>query len=137
MENVDRNSLETREKMPQKVISGNDNQRPVKKVKREYSRVEVSWPATILTAQGPIEGETKNISFRGALIILRELPDLNGPLRLAIEIPNELHAILATVELIRLDIDDIGNDGPSYALGVRFRDISEYDLQFLASAVLH
>ena len=137
MENVDRNSLETREKMPQKVISGNDNQRPVKKVKREYSRVEVSWPDTILTAQGPIEGETKNISFRGALIILRELPDLNGPLRLAMEIPNEQHAILATVELIRLDIDDIGNDSPSYALGVRFRDISEYDLQFLASAVLH
>ena len=55
---------------------------------------------------------------------------------MAIEIPNELHAILATVELIRLDIYDIGNDGPSYALGVRFKDISEYDLQFLASAVL-
>lgn len=137
METVDRNGLGTREKIPQKVISGNDNQRPVKKVKREYSRVEGSWPATILTAQGPIEGEVKNISLGGALIILRDLPDLNAPLRLAIEIPNELHAILATVELIRLDIDDIGNDGPSYALGVRFRDISEYDLQFLASAVLH
>jgi hypothetical protein len=33
---------------------------------REYARAKVSWPLSILTVQGPLEGEVRDISLTGA-----------------------------------------------------------------------
>lgn len=110
--------------------------RPTKKA-REYARAKVSWPLSILTAQGPLEGEVRDISLTGALIHCHELPDPDRPIPMAIEIPEQHHSIFATGEMIRLDIKGGETDHPSFLLGVRFAEISEDDLSFLSQKVLH
>jgi hypothetical protein len=76
---------------------------------------------SIFRSQGPIEGEVRNISLTGALIRCLEIPDPDEALRLGIEI----------------DIQDYDSDYYSYLLGVHFTEISEKDLRFLASRILH
>ena len=106
--------------------------------KREYTRVELSLPISILTGKGAIDGEAKNLSLGGACIILRELPSLDGvPLSLVIELPGCNYAILATAEVVRLEIYDVDGPSISYSLGVKFIDISQHDLSFLATKVFH
>ncbi len=104
---------------------------------REYSRAKVSWPLSILSVEGPLEGEVKDISLTGALIHCHELPDPDRPIPLAIEIPEQNHSIFATGEMIRLDIEEAEADHPSFLVGVRFAEISEEDLSFLSQNVLH
>ena len=130
-----------------KLISGNMtpqvlqqtlDRKTMARQKREYTRVEVSVPISILTGEGAIDGKAKNLSLGGACIILRELPSLNGvPLSLVVELPGCNYAILATAEVVRMEIYDV--DGPSiiYSLGVKFIDISEDDLSVLATKVFH
>ena len=107
------------------------------KKEREYSRAKVSWPLSILTVQGPVEGEVRDISLTGALIHCHELPDPNQSIPMAIEIPELQHSLFATGEMIRLDIEEGESDNPSFLVGVRFADISEEDLSFLSTKVLH
>lgn len=109
---------------------------PTKKA-REYARAKVSWPLSILTVQGPVEGEVRDISLTGALIHCRELPDPDKLIPMAIEIPEQQHSIFATGEMIRLDIVDVEKDQPSFLLGVRFAEISDDDLGFLSQKILH
>jgi hypothetical protein len=107
------------------------------KREREYSRAKVSWPLSILTLHGPLEGEVRDISLTGALIHCHELPDPDRPIPMAIEIPEQHHSIFATGEMVRLDVKDGETDHPSFLLGIRFADISEEDLGFLSQKVLH
>ena len=104
---------------------------------REYARAKVSWPLSILTVQGPLEGEVRDISLTGALIHCHELPDPDSPIPMAIEIPEQHHSIFATGEMIRLDIEGEEREHPSFLLGIRFAEISEEDLSFLSQKVLH
>jgi hypothetical protein len=107
------------------------------KQRREHSRIEVSWPMSIFSPTGPIDGEVLNISLTGALIRCLEIPDPNEALRLGIEILEHSHVMFATAETVRLDIEDYDSDYYSYLLGVHFTEISEKDLRFLASRFLH
>ncbi|MGD8994540.1 MAG: PilZ domain-containing protein [Syntrophobacterales bacterium] len=107
------------------------------KKEREYARAKVSWPLSILTVQGPLEGEVRDISLTGALIHCHELPDPDSPIPMAIEIPEQHHSIFATGEMIRLDIEGEEREHPSFLLGIRFAEISEEDLSFLSQKVLH
>ena len=104
---------------------------------REYARAKVSWPLSILTVQGPLEGEVRDISLTGALIHCRELPDPDRPIPMAIEIPEQQHSIFATGEMVRLDIEGAETEQPTFLLGVRFAEISDDDLGFLSQKILH
>ena len=104
---------ETKPSLPEKSL--------VPKVeKRAHSRVEVTWPVSIFTSRGLVEGEIKDISKGGALIHCTRLPETDRTLELSIEIPDHLMKISATVEKVRLNIDDSDTACPSYDLAVRF-----------------
>jgi predicted DNA-binding protein len=97
---------------------------PVQKTqKRKHPRAEVSWPVNLITSQGLFDGEIKNISKGGALIQCRDLPEVEESLELSIEIPDHLLSISATVEKVRLNIDERNLDLPMYDLAVRFSGI--------------
>lgn len=114
------------------------DRKTVARQKREYTRVEVSLPISILTGGGAIDGEAKNLSLGGACIKVHELPSLDGvPLSLVIELPDCNYAILATAEVVRMEICDVDGPSISYSLGVKFIDISDDDLSFLATKVFH
>ena len=110
---------------------------PIVKQKREHSRVEVCWPMSIFSPKTPIEGEVLNISLTGALIRCLEIPNPDEALSLGIEMLEHSHVMFATAETVRLDIQDYDSDYYSYLLGVHFTEISEKDLRFLASRILH
>ena len=51
------------------------NKQPMKRDRRQYSRVEVYyWQVIMLTSKQSIDGEIKDISIGGALIICNEIP---------------------------------------------------------------
>jgi len=104
--------------------------------KREYSRLPVAWPVSILTTAGPISGEIRNISLTGALVYCRQLPDPKHFHRLSIEIKKYAYTMLLTVEMIRLDVVYVDYHGPIYSIGTRFVEIDENDLEFLSTRVL-
>ena len=104
---------------------------------REYTRVDVSLPATLLTAQGPVDGEVKNISLGGALFVFNDPPRADATvLDVAIEIPDYQYTIWAKVEMVRFDIHVADDFACSYGLSVRFKEISEDDLGFLSTTIL-
>ena len=104
--------------------------------KREYSRLPVAWPVSILTMAGPISGEIRNVSLSGALVYCRQLPDPQHFHRLSVEIKKYAHTMLLTIEMIRLDVVYVDYRGPIYSIGTRFVEIDENDLEFLSTRVL-
>lgn len=107
---------------------GRDSQAPAlspvpKKERREHPRAGVSWPVSMITTQGLFEGEIKDISKGGALIQCRELPVTDDHLELQIEIPDHLLNISASVEKVRLNLDEGDRTLPSYDMAVRFLGI--------------
>jgi len=106
----------------------------VRKGKREYSRVEVSWPVTMLTGQELIRGEIKDISLGGALIRCQEVPSPAEFLELRIEI-TDLFCISASVENVRFEMDYSSTDFKVYNLAVRFTEMTEDQRKILFNAI--
>jgi hypothetical protein len=106
----------------------------VKQGKREHSRVEVSWPVTMLTSKQLIIGEIKNISESGALIGCQEVPSPEETLKLRFEI-TDLFYVSATVENIRFNVDDSPSDSIAYYLAVRFTEMTEDERKILYNAI--
>jgi hypothetical protein len=46
--------------------------------KRRYPRVEITWPVTVITPNGPKGGRIQNIGLGGALIQRTKVPELDG-----------------------------------------------------------
>ena len=105
--------------------------------RREYSRIDVTWPVSIFTSAGLIDGQIKNISIGGALINCKSLPDLDETFNLTIEIPHYFFPVAAKVKKVRLNIYDSeeSNESPSYELAVRFMDMSEDDSKVFHEAI--
>ena len=111
---------------------------PVTKTeRREHPRAEVSWPVSMITAQGLYKGEIKDISKGGALIRCMELPKTDEPVELSIEIPDHLLTISATVEKVRLNLEDSDKALPSYDIAVRFLGIDAAQRKNLFNAIEH
>jgi hypothetical protein len=91
----------------------------------------------MITAQGLFEGEIKDISKGGALIQCTELPITDEPLELSIEIPDHLLTISATVEKVRLNLEDSDKALPSYDIAVRFLGIDAAQRKNLFNAIEH
>ena len=102
--------------------------------KREYSRVEVSWPVIMLTSKKSIIGKINNISVGGALISCQELPSPEETLELQIEI-TDLFYVSASVENVRVDVDDSHSDSVAYELAVRFTEMTEDERGLLYNAI--
>ena len=100
--------------------------------RRKYPRTDVDWPAMIVTQDGCIGGETRNISPTGAFIHCLTEPDNDGPLRLVFRDPLRYKWVMVTAELAWSNIsncDDIGSCG----IGVHFTRIFGHDHLFLNS----
>jgi hypothetical protein len=107
------------------------------KRKRQHSRVRVSFPVTMVSGARSFDGKVEDISLTGALVHCTELPNLNERLRLHIELLDHRYVIAVYAKIIRLDIHHTDEGAPAYDLGVTFIDISDEDLKFLSSKILH
>lgn len=102
--------------------------------KRAYSRVEVSWPVSILTGKKVITGEIKDISLGGALIRCQQVPNRQESLELEIEI-TDLFSVSAAVENVRCHIDESHRDSTTCYLAVRFTDMTKDKRKILYNAI--
>jgi hypothetical protein len=97
--------------------------------------VEVTWPVTLLTSQGPIQGEVMNISLGGAFVYCNEQPDLNETFRMIIKIPHSRQFIRATARMARSNIYNPDDADELFGIGVRFVEISDDDRQYIREVV--
>jgi c-di-GMP-binding flagellar brake protein YcgR len=107
----------------------------VGKEKRQFPRFEVDWPVTMLTTQGPIEGEVVNVSLGGAFILCQKEPKANEVFRLVIKIPHHRQILRATARIARSRIYGPDNEDSLSGIGVRFVEIADDDLQYIRELV--
>jgi hypothetical protein len=53
--------------------------------KRKLPRIEVRWPVTLMTENGAVEGEARNITLEGVFIHCKERLNVNEAYRLLIK----------------------------------------------------
>ena len=103
------------------------------KEKRQCPRVEISWPATIITSDGLVSCRTENLSPEGTLIRCSESPGRLDNFRLVFK-PAERQLILATAKKV-WSKRSASNNKTSHAVGVRFTFIPDHDYQKIKGTV--
>ena len=103
--------------------------------RRQFPRVEVRWPVTMLTARGPIHGEIINISLGGAFVHCLNEPDSSDAFRMVITVPDSRQFLRATARVARSNIYNPDEADELPGIGVRFVEISEDDRQYIREVV--
>ena len=106
-----------------------------KEYTREFSRVDVSWPVILHTAEGLIDGVMRNASVEGALVHCQQSVAITEPFEVSIEIPGSALPILATVEIIRSYAHSSDTSSPACDLAVRFLEMSKEGRRMFCTAV--
>ncbi|MEJ2366629.1 MAG: PilZ domain-containing protein [Deltaproteobacteria bacterium] len=101
--------------------------------KRQHPRVEISWSATIITADGLLSCRTENLSADGTRIRCSELPDNLDRFRLVLR-PSERQLILATAERVWSKTVDTDRK-TAHTMGVRFTFIPAHEYQQISAAI--
>jgi hypothetical protein len=102
--------------------------------KRQFARVEVKWPATIITSDGQLVGETIDISQVGLSIYCKEPLPIGQEFRLEIQPPN-CQAITATAMAVWSMDTTFLERSRSFVMGAEFEYISENDIKFLGEII--
>ena len=100
--------------------------------KRLHPRIPVNWPAVVVTANGSIEGEVRNISVGGAFIQYSEEGDLNGDLQIVLK-PSEQRSIPVTGRKVWSGNFNFDGKIVYSGVGIQFTDISPEDQEFITS----
>ena len=101
--------------------------------KRQYPRVEIAWPVTVVTPDGLVIGRTQNLSLVGTLILCPEAPEFLYNFRLFFR-PAERELLIATAERV-WSRTSINGKSMVHAMGVRFTYIPDHDFQFMSEAI--
>jgi hypothetical protein len=62
--------------------------------RREKSRIYVTWPVTVITEQGTIEGESVNITPSGVFVRSKLVLKENETYQIIIKLPNQKQVLL-------------------------------------------
>ena len=100
--------------------------------KRLHPRIPVSWPVLMVTVNGSIEGEVRNISLGGAFIQLSKEGDFSGDLQIHLQ-PSEQRSISVTGKKAWAGNFNIDGKSVFSSVGVRFTEISFEDREFISS----
>ena len=99
---------------------------------RGQPRAKVKWPVHIQTTRGSISGVITNVSTSGAYISCREPLQVEGKLRVTIELPR--CRSLNIVAMVVWHTASTPNESTSgFGIGVKFANISADDRQLLQS----
>ncbi len=108
---------------------------PESSQKRKHPRVEVSWPVTMMTPEGDMDGTIQNVSAGGAYIRCGTLLSKHDLFIMTILAQGREGSWIGA-EVVWIDISlTPDSESTPVGMGVRFTDISPDDLQFLAGVV--
>jgi len=103
--------------------------------KRKHPRVPVSWPVTMVTPEGDIDGIIENISAGGAYIRCGT-PLLQKDLFILSILSQDREHSWIGAEVVWVNIPlSSDSDSTPIGMGVRFTNITAEDLQFVSNVV--
>ena len=102
--------------------------------RREFVRVRVRWPVSVVTDNATIQAETRNITVNGIFISSKDLLRLNETFSLHIIPPNR-QPITVTGTVIRSDHQALDERSISYGMGICFVRVSDEDQHFLEELI--
>jgi hypothetical protein len=102
--------------------------------RRKLPRMSVSWPVTLYTAAGEVEGVTRDLTPTGAYVQCKERLKLHEECWLQIGVPHRSLMLKGKVIWSNLVIDESGTD-VSHA-GFSFIHIESEDRRVLRDAIL-
>ncbi|MGD2125540.1 MAG: PilZ domain-containing protein [Desulfobacteraceae bacterium] len=94
--------------------------------RRKKRRIEVSWPVTVLSDYGSIEGVIKNITVDGVLILCDDPLRLNETYQMSI-LPPDHKAIGVSGKVVWSDAYCMDEDDSVFGIGVCLVRISDQD----------
>jgi hypothetical protein len=102
--------------------------------RRKHQRVQINWPVNMVTENGVVEGQTRDISIDGFSVFCDEPLRLHDTFQVTILPPNH-ELIEITGKMVWSDLYAIGDDDATVGIGVCFVQISEEDRMFFQQLV--
>ena len=102
--------------------------------RRGLPRIAASWPVTIITENGPVEGEARNITLEGVFIHCMERLNVNETYRLMIKPPGEEIKVMG--KLLWSNLEGATGRDSLQAMGFCFVKVNEVHREFLREAFL-
>jgi hypothetical protein len=102
--------------------------------KRGLPRITASWPVTIITANGPVEGEARNITIEGVFIHCMERLSMEETYRLVIKPPGEEIKVMG--KLLWSNLEGATGKDILEGMGFCFVKVNGVHREFLREAFL-
>jgi hypothetical protein len=102
--------------------------------KRKALRINVSWPITIITSQGTIEGESRNITPIGIFIHCKKKLPKDEVYQMIIKLPNGKQ-IIVKGQMMWSNLNGREDTGSLVDMGFSFIKMSDQDRKVLRTVI--
>jgi PilZ domain len=102
--------------------------------RREMSRIYVTWPITVITDGGTIEGESVNITPSGVFVRSKQVLKENETYQLIIKLPNKKQVLLKG-KLVWSNLNGEELSEPFAEMGFSFVKVDEQDQRLLKAVI--
>jgi hypothetical protein len=102
--------------------------------KRKMPRINVNWPVTIITSQGTIEGESRNITPSGVFIHCKKKLPEDEVYQMIIKLPNDKQ-IVVKGQMMWSNLNGREDTGALVDMGFSFIKMSEQDQKVLRTVI--
>lgn len=102
--------------------------------RRKYRRVEIKWPVTIMTPDGPKSGQTKNIGVGGALLACKYPLPLHERVCVIFEVPGREPVVINTM-VARSNVSRRARENTRSEVALYYIDLSDQELHLLQTEV--
>ena len=102
--------------------------------KRKAPRINVNWPITIITSQGTIEGESRNITPSGIFIHCKKKLPEDEVYQMIIKLPNGKQ-IIVRGQMMWSNLNGREDTGSLVDMGFSFIKMSDEDQKVLRTVI--
>ena len=102
--------------------------------KRKAPRINVNWPITIITSQGTIEGESRNITPSGIFIHCKKKLPEDEVYQMIIKLPNGKQ-IIVKGQMMWSNLNGRDDTGSLVDMGFSFIKMSDEDQKVLRTVI--
>lgn len=104
------------------------------KERRKHPRISVRWPVSVITDEGLIEGETRNITPEGVFIHSKHRLVENHQYQLIVRLPKH-QPIVVRGRLIWSNLEECDHDSLFGGMGFSFVKVSDGDRRYLEKVI--
>jgi len=102
--------------------------------RRKAPRINVNWPVTLITSEGTIEGESRNITPNGIFIHCQQKLQENEIYQMIIKLPNGKQ-IIVKGQMMWSNLNGREDTGALMDMGFSFIKMSDQDQKVLRAVI--